>query len=466
MYRKPVKIVATLGPATHSPEKIVELAKAGVDVFRINFSHATADEAIERVEWVRSAEKVLKRPLAIMGDLPGPKIRISEMEPNTILEKGQTFVISKHITLGDKNGCGLNYSSIVDILEVGADVYIDDGTLKLVVTKKLEDKVETTVVVGGHIKPRKGFSAEGISLSEAGLSEKDMMAIQIAIDFHIDALAVSFVQSVQDMLAVKKLLPEKSHIMLIAKIETANGVINAERILDVADGLMVARGDLGLAVPLAKVPHMQKQLIDICVKRAKPVITATQMLESMISKPIPTRAEVGDVANAILDHTDSVMLSAETAEGKFPIETVEMMVKIINEAVHEVKVYEYPERNTAGNAISDEVGKIADQIGVKLVMAYTQTGDTARRISRHRHQEPIIAISPDPMVIRGLNFSWNVFPLLIQRTTGFENMIEQARDIAINNHVKPLQKDDLYIISAGMPFGESGTTNMILVQKV
>lgn len=466
MKTKPVKIVATIGPATHSEEKVFELAQAGVDVFRINFSHATREEAIDRVKWIRAAEAKLDKPLAILGDLPGPKIRISEMEPNTVLEKGQKFIISKKIEKGDTKGCGLNHPSIVDILEVGAEVFIDDGTLKLVVDKKVDGAVETTVLVGGLIKPRKGFSAEGISLQNVGLSEKDKAAIEVMIEQNADALAVSFVQTPEDVLAVRKLLPKESKVMLIPKIETAGGVERAKDILEVSDGMMVARGDLGLAVPIAKVPHIQKQLIDLCVQEAKPVITATQMLESMITKPLPTRAEVTDVANAILDRTDAVMLSAETAEGKFPVETIETMVKIIEEAVKRVQIYEYKERKTTSNAITDAVGKVADFIGAKLMVALTESGRTARRISRHRHQQPILALTPDPKTFRNLNFVWGVHPVLVDPLKDFNDMLPLVHKIAEDNRVKSLEKDDLYVLSAGVPYGKTGTTNMVLVQKV
>jgi pyruvate kinase len=466
MRAKAVKIVATLGPATHTKEKIFELAKAGVDVFRINFSHATPEEAEERFNWIRSAEKELGRSLAIMGDLPGPKIRISNMKPDTVLQKGQKFIISKKITIGDENGCSLNFPTIIDVLQPGAEVFIDDGTIKLVVDKKISDAIETTVLVGGLLKSRKGFSAEGIALTTQGVTEKDKAAIELLVKLKTDAVAVSFVQTARDIWQVRKLLPHNSKIALIAKIETAYGVENAQEILEEADGMMVARGDLGLAIPIAKVPHIQKHLIDICVKNAKPVITATQMLESMITKPIPTRAEVGDVANAILDRTDAVMLSAESAEGKFPIETVEMMVKIIAEAVEHVEVYEYKERKTTGNAITDSAGNIADLIGAKLIIVFTESGRTARRISRHRHQVPILAVSPISTTVHNLNFSWNVFPQLTETVKDFEHMLELAKEVAQKNNILPLQKDDLYIVSAGMPYGKTGTTNMILVQKV
>lgn len=464
--KKPVKIVATIGPASHSEEKIFELAKAGVNVYRINLSHAYPEEVADRVKWIRAAEKKLDMPLAIMGDLPGPKIRISDMEANSVLEKGQKFIVSKKIEKGDVKGCGLNHPSIIDVLEPGAEVFIDDGTIKLVIDKKHKDYVETTVVVGGLLKPKKGFSAEGISLSTAGVSEKDKAGIAMMIKHNADAIAVSFVQTPEDILEVRNLLPKNSKIMLIAKIETAGGVEKAREILEVADGMMVARGDLGLAVPIAQVPHIQKRLIDLCVQEAKPVITATQMLESMISKPLPTRAEVTDVANAILDRTDAVMLSAETAEGKFPVETVETMVKIIEEAVKRVKIYEYKERKTTSNAITDAVGNIADFIDAKLIVALTESGRTARRISRHRHQQPIIALTPDPKTFRNLNFVWGVHPHLIDNVKGFDDMLKQVKKLVSKNRIQTLEEGDLYVVSAGVPFAKTGTTNMALVQKV
>ncbi len=466
MRIKPVKIVATIGPASHTEQAILELAKAGVDVFRINFSHATREEAIDRIAWIRNAEKALGRPLTVMGDLPGPKIRISDIKLDTILQKGQKFIVSKDIQVGDANGCGVNQPTVLDDLEVGADIFIDDGTIKLTVDKKIENGVEATVIVGGLLKPRKGFSAEGLSLKLNDVTEQDKKAIALLIEQGADAIAVSFVQSAKEIQDVRELLPSDSRIMLIAKMETAKCVQNAEEIVEEADGIMVARGDLGLSIPIAKVPLIQKKLIDLCVRKAKPVITATQMLESMISKPIPTRAEVADVANAILDRTDAIMLSAETAEGKFPAETVEMMVKIIAEVAGDVSVYEYKERKTVSNAITDSVGTIGDLIDGKLIIAFTESGRTARRISRHRHQLPIIAISPDDATIRRLNFSWGVYPQKVAVIRNFEEMLTQAKGVAKNNKIEPLIEGDKFVISAGMPFGETGTTNMILVQKI
>jgi pyruvate kinase len=466
MEIKSVKIVATIGPSTSSEEKILELARAGVDVFRINFSHAAEEDVQKITDWVRSVEKKLNQPLAVMLDLPGPKIRISNMKPDVVIEKGQKFTISKNVRLGDSEKCGLNRPEIIDILEPGALVYIDEGALKLHIDTKTENSLETTVVVGGPLKPKKGFSAEGIFLAGSGITDRDKIGVSLAIENNVDAIAVSFVQKDEDIDEIKRLLPDHSKIMLVAKIETVDGVTNAESILKVADALMVARGDLGLAVPLSQVPYIQKELIELCVKKRKPVITATQMLESMIFRPVPTRAEVADVANAILDYTDAVMLSAETASGKYPIETVETMVKVIHESVKHVKPYFFEEKGTIGNATSNSAGLIADQVGAKLIIAFTQSGATARHISQHRHQQPIIAVSPEPTVIRKLAFSWGVHPHLVKDVKNFEEMLQLSRELAKNNTIAPLIEGDLYVISAGMPFGESGSTNMILVQRM
>ncbi len=336
MKQKNVKIVATLGPASHSEEMIMEFAKAGVDVFRINLSHATISEIAERVEWIRNTGKKLKKPLEILGDLPGAKIRIGDMAPNVVLEQGQKFNIFKEARAGDVHGCSINHPEIFGSILPGAEVFIDDGNIKLVVTKTADKYVETVVQSGGLLKSRKGFSAVGISLGYLEVSPTDKDAILLMIGHGADMIAVSFVETEKDIIGVRKLLPKNSKIKIIAKIETIKGVKNAKKILEVSEGLMIARGDLGLAVPLVQVPHIQKELIKLCNREGKFVITATQMLESMIVKPMPTRAEVSDVANAVLDGTDATMLSAESAEGKYPLETVQMMEGIIVEALKHV----------------------------------------------------------------------------------------------------------------------------------
>lgn len=466
MLDKKVKIIATTGPAVDSAEAILELAREGVDVFRINFSHATHEEAEKRLMWVRDAEKKMNRPLTVMGDLSGPKIRIGDVVEGLEIEKGQRLHIYKDSRMGDAEGFCLNHPEIVDSIQVGAMVYVDDGNLKLEVVKKEKEFVTVEVLVGGLLKPRKGFSVEGLSLGSQGLSEKDKKDIHHMMTLGADALAVSFVQTAKDIQEVRDILPKNKRVFLVAKIETVQGIENASEILEVADALMVARGDMGLAVPIAEVPHIQKKLINLCLEKAKPVITATQMLESMIHAPIPTRAEVTDVANAILDGTDAVMLSAETASGKFPAETVKTMVKIIRETLPHVSPRIFLGDDGVSNAVSAEVGDIADRLKAKLIVAFTQSGNCARRISRNRHDETIIGLSPEETTLRHLNFSWGVHPQLIKTTVNFDNMREQARETAKKTDIVDMQKGDPIVITAGLPFGESGSTNMIFVERV
>lgn len=465
MRDKKVKIIATIGPASDSLETIDALAREGVDVFRINLSHSAKDYVHKVVTNIREVEKKHKRPLTIMGDLAGPKIRIGDVEEGVELVRGEIIKIYRDTVVGNAAGFSLNRKEIIDALKPEAEVFIDDGNLKLVVEEKINEGVLARVVVGGILKPRKGFSAEGLSVSSTGLSAKDKGDIALMLEEGTDALAVSFVQNAKDIEAVKEQLPKNSQIMLIAKIETKAGIENAEEILKVADGLMVARGDMGLAIPIAEVPHIQKELINLCLKYEKPVITATQMLESMVNTPMPTRAEVTDVANAILDGTDAVMLSAETASGKFPVETVHMMVKIIYEALHHTTTREFNDEKGIGSAVSGSVGWIADRIGADLVIAFTESGRCARRISRTRHPQTIIALSPNQHTIHNLNFSWGVHPTFITSTKNFDDMREQAKDFAKKNDITRLEKGDPFVIAAGLPFGESGTTNMVFVEK-
>jgi pyruvate kinase len=465
MKMKPVKIVATTGPASDSYETVLALAKAGVDVFRINLSHATQEEIDGRFKWIRKAEKAIGRPIAIMGDLAGPKIRVEEIVDGTVLVKGERVTIVRDHIVGNKERFSLNYADIIEMIEPGAEIYVDDGAIKLRADKKTKEGIEAIVTVGGKLLPRKGFLAEGIALSKTGISDKDKKSIELMVKMGADALALSFVQTADDVTEVKNLLPKDSQIMTVAKIETAGGVENAESILEVADALMVARGDMGLAVPMAKVPHIQKDLINLCLRKSKPVITATQMLESMVSRSIPTRAEVTDVANAILDGTDCVMLSAETASGAFPVEVVETMANIIQEAVKHRDHLEFNDNNGISHAVSASAGHIADQIGAELIIAFTETGRCARNISRHRHHEQIIAASPNHATVRKLNFTWGVYPMIIKPTKGFEDFRKQAMHIASNNPVQEIKSGQPVVIAAGMPFGEVGTTNMIFVQK-
>jgi len=466
MYNKKVKIVATIGPSSKSYLTLLALAQAGVDVYRVNMSHQPYDEVRKLILDMRKVEEKVGRPLAIMGDLAGPKIRIGKVEKGVELKNNDEVEIVRKAVMGTSRRLSVNYPTIIDQLKKGAEIYVDDGKIRMEVISEGKDKAIAKVLVGGPLVSFKGFYAQGLSLDNHGLTKKDRVDIEMMVKEGVDALAISFVQTEKDVEAVRRLLPDGSKMMLIAKIETAKAIENVEKIIRVSDGLMVARGDLGLAVPMAEVPHLQKQLIAACLQHAKPVITATQMLESMTTNPLPTRAEVTDVANAILDGTDAVMLSGESAMGKFPVETVKMMAQIIESAVPYVKRREFDHEHAVGNAVSSNAGHVADQIGARLVVVFTHRGRAAQRISRHRSPQCIIALTPVKETLRRLNFSWGVFPFPINPTQDFVDMSDQAKHAAEKNPVLKLHKGENFVIAAGMPFGESGTTNMILVERV
>lgn len=459
---KKVKMVATLGPASSSKEMILKLAKEGVDIFRINFSHHQNKELATLIKRIRSVEKKVDGPLTVLGDLAGPKIRIGDVGEKAELKEGQKIKILTKT--GSKDSITLNFPTIIKNLKNGSEIYLGDGLIKLRVKKKIKNGVLAEVIIGGLLRSRMGFSAQGL-VKRFSLTPKDREDIKAVLKEGVDALAISFVQTEKNIEAVKKVLPKKRPL-LIAKIETMAGVKNAEKILEAADGIMIARGDLGLSVPMAKVPMMQKKLIKLALKKAKPVITATQMLESMIHNHMPTRAEVTDVANAILDGTDAVMLSGETAVGKFPRTTVEMMAKIIAETTYRVKPKYFPDDDSVADAISASVVNIANQIKAKLIIVFTQSGATAERIARHRPHQPIIALSPEPSTIHTLNFSWGVFPYNTDVHKNFEELISKTKEIAANNHVLKLKKGEPFVICCGIPFGKRGTTNLVLVKKV
>jgi len=467
MKFRPVKIVATLGPASSSAEMIEKLAEEGVDIFRINLSHQRREDIAEIVHRIRNAEKKLDRPLTIMGDLAGPKIRVGNVEEGVVLENNQIITITEHDMLGTKNCFSLNYPGIVGQLKKDSEIYINDGVIKLRVEDEEKDGVVTArVLVGGPLKPYKSFYGQGVRLPISEISSKDQNDIKLMKDVGVDALAVSFVQSEEDVARVRIELKDADNISIIAKIETQASIENIEKILDAADGLMIARGDLGLGVPMEEVPLIQKKIIATCLKKVKPVITATQMLESMTHNPLPTRAEVTDVANAILDGTDAVMLSGETAVGDFPLQTVMMMRKIIESTASEVAVREYSEENDPAHALSASAGVIADKIGAKIIVALTKTGTIAQQISRHRHSHAIIALSTDPEILRRINFTWGVYPKLIQETTDFYHLLEQTREMVTENTIVPVEKGDKYVIVAGIPFNTSGSTNLMYVETV
>lgn len=464
--KKPVRIIATLGPASENKDTIYQLARAGVDVFRLNFSHATEEEARRRASYIRAAERKLGRPLAILGDLPGPKIRVGNVKEGTILEVGEYIEIHSTIVAGSSKKISLNYPGIVKHLKKGATVYIDDGKIKLEISEVFTGYVRAKIIVGGELSSRKGFSADNIRFDNFTVGKKDKEALRIMQLINVDIIAISFVQNAKDVRKVKKALPKSFQPAYIAKIETTEGVENAEEILKESDGLMVARGDLGFAIPLAKLPFVQKQLIDLSLRKGKPVITATQMLESMIYNHMPTRAEVTDVANAILDGTDGVMLSGETAVGAHGVEVVRTMGRIIEETTSRIERRVFPDAHNTADAISAAVAAAAKQVDAKLIVVFTQSGSTATRIARHRPHKQIIALTTEQETMRKLNLVWGVHAKKVRSIKNVVELIKIAKEVAKTNTVCKLKKGEAFVICAGVPFGKSGTTNLLLVERI
>ncbi len=463
---KKVKIIATLGPASDSEKGITRLAQEGVDVFRLNMTHYATEDALRTLRTIRKVEKKLGRPFGVFGDLAGPKIRTGAMAPDSKVAAGDLVRIRKKLKMGSAKALSLNFPGVVDHLEMGAEIYLADGVIKLEVVKREAEAVTARVLVGGALRSRMGFSAHGLALKKFVLTPKDRTDLKALAAAGVDALAVSFVQTAKDVDSVRKLLPRKDPPFLIAKMETAASIRNAEAILDSADALMVARGDLGFAVPLARLPHIQKELIALCIRKAKPVITATQMLESMIQAAFPTRAEVSDVANAILDGTDAVMLSAETAAGKFPFETVRTMRMIIEGAIEDLRLPEPVSDEIMAAAAAEGAVRMAARTDAKLIFAFTESGTNARRVARLRPVQPILALSPSERAVRRLCFAWGTYPILVRRQKDLNAIFEIAKKLAAKNPVLPLKKGEAFVVSAGVTAGRTGATNLAFIERV
>lgn len=463
--KSPVKIVATLGPASATAKGVKALALAGARVFRINLSHATPEEAMERLRLIRKAEKETGIPLLALGDLAGPKIRIGQMAPDALVQRGDRVEILAKTVVGDATRFSVERPEIIPALAKGSLIYLGDGDIQLEVVETGDKRVVARVRIGGVIKSRKGFVAHNMPVMRFALTAQDKKHIQALVPAGIDALALSFVQSPADVRQVAKLLPPPGkRPLLVAKIETQSGVDRASEILHEVDALMVARGDLGFAVPLPSLPHAQKQLIDLALAAGKPVITATQMLESMTQNPVPTRAEVTDVANAILDGTDAVMLSGETASGIFPEEAVATMHGIADEASTHVEPRDYDVASVT-DSVCASVVQTADDVNAKLIVVFTDSGATARHISRHKPQQPILALSPNLATVRALQLSWGVHATLIKAPKSLEDAVRLAERLIVKESPVSLGKGEPYVISASLPFKGAGATNLLLVQR-
>jgi len=474
-YRS-TKIVATLGPASNTPELLEEMIKAGVNVVRLNFSHGTAQDHIDRALMVREAAKRAGREVAIMADLQGPKIRVGKFEQGKVmLEAGQPFVLDASRTeMGDIHGVGLDYKELPRDVVAGDVLLLNDGLIVLTVDKVQGEQVHTTVKMGGELSNNKGINKKGGGLTAPALTGKDMDDIKTAMSFQADYLAVSFPKNATDMEMARQLAnvaaaQYKHKPGLIAKIERAEAIPRLEEILRASDGIMVARGDLAVEVGNATVPALQKRMIKMAREMDKVVITATQMMESMITNPVPTRAEVSDVANAVLDGTDAVMLSAETAAGKYPLETVIEMAQICL-AAESAELVEL-DADFTGKTFSriDQtiaMGALftAHHLGAKAIVALTESGSTVLWMSRHRIHIPIYALTTQQSTQRKMALYRNVRPLLMDTSADRDTALAQAEA-----HLKSrgiMQAGDVYAITCGEPMGSPGGTNMLKICKV
>ena len=470
------KIVATLGPASSTPEVLERMLRAGVDVVRLNFSHGKAQDHIDRAQMVRDAAQRVGKVVAIMADLQGPKIRVGKFaEGKVMLSDGQGFVLDASRTeLGDEHGVGLDYKELPRDVRPGDVLLLNDGLIVMRVDAVKGEAVHTTVTIGGELSNNKGINKQGGGLTAPALTAKDMEDIKTAASFHCDYIAVSFPKSATDMEMARQLCnvagePWRHRPALIAKIERTEAIPNLESILKVSDGIMVARGDLAVEVGNAAVPALQKRMIKMAREMDRVVITATQMMESMIVNPVPTRAEVSDVANAVLDGTDAVMLSAETAAGKYPVETVQAMASITEaaEVADEISLDGDFTNKTFGRIDqSIAMGALftAHHLGCKAIIALTESGSTALWMSRHKIHVPIFGLTAQPVSLCKMALYRNVRPLLMPSYEDRDDALMQAESVLVEQGV--LKPGDTYAITCGEPMGHPGGTNMLKVCQV
>jgi pyruvate kinase len=462
--QKKTKIVATIGPRTESVEMLRELVFAGLNVMRLNMSHGDHDEHRLRIKNARIVEKELGVALPVLLDLSGPKIRTGEYTTERItIKKGKTVILTTENIVGDDTRFSINYPKLPSEVKKGSIIMLDDGKKKLIVEKIKGTEITCKVVVGGELKPRRGVNIPGAYLSVSSITAKDKKDLLFGLEEGIDIVALSFVRTAKDVLDLKKLLKKADHyIPIITKIETQEAIDNLDSILEVADGAMVARGDLAIEVPTELVPVYQKMIINKCNALGKPVITATQMLESMIHSPVPTRAEVSDIANAIYDGTDAVMLSEESTLGEYPVEAVEVMSRVAKANEIPEKI-EYPEMHVS-DSISRSVYKTANNIRAKYIVALTETGKCARLVERFNPNVPIIALTPHHKTIKNLALTSNVTPILIPKLKTFDEVFEFVPRFFLEQ--KMAKKGDKLVVTAGVPFAVAGSTNMCLVITV
>ncbi|WP_367125777.1 pyruvate kinase [Streptomyces phytohabitans] len=468
------KIVSTLGPATDSYEQIKALVEAGMDVARLNMSHGTHADHEARYARVRAASEETGRSVGILADLQGPKIRLGRFRDGPVLlERGDAFTITVEdgADEGDRTCCGTTYAGLAGDVAAGELILVDDGRVTLRVTAVDGPRVRTEVVEGGMVSDHKGLNLPGVAVSVPALSEKDVEDLRWALRTGADVIALSFVRDGQDVKEVHRVMTEEGRrVPVIAKIEKPQAVDNLEAIVDAFDGLMVARGDLGVEMPLESVPMVQKRAVALARRNAKPVIVATQMLDSMIDASRPTRAEVSDVANAVMDGTDAVMLSGETSVGNYPVETVETMGRIVAAAERDMlakgltPLTQRSKPRTQGGALARAAAEMGDFLGARFLVAFTQSGDTVRRLARYRSPIPVLAFTPDEATRAQLNLTWGVETFLGPTVRTTDEMVSQVDEQLLK--IGRCEQGDLVVITAGSPPSVPGSTNLVRVHHI
>ncbi len=473
MSMRKTKIICTIGPASESFEKLCELMESGMNVARLNFSHGSHEEHGERIVNIRKASEKTGKTVAILLDTKGPEIRTNDFEGGKAeLVMGSEVTITTEEVMGTAEKFSVTYAGLIDDVEVGSQILIDDGLIELEVIGKEGNDIRTKVLNSGTVKNKKGVNVPNVSIKLPGITEKDKKDIIFGIEQGVDFIAASFVRKAADVLEIRELLKEHDaeHIHIMPKIENQEGIDNIDEILAVSDALMIARGDMGVEIPPQEVPLVQKRLIKKCNDLGKPVVTATQMLESMQQNPRPTRAEASDVANAILDGTDAVMLSGETAAGKYPVESVLMQATIAETIEASLDYRSILKKRTKAtepsitNAIGQSVAYTAASLDVSAIVTATESGYTARAISKYRPEAPIIAVTSDAGTQRRLAVSWGVQAIVAPKATSTDDMIVRSVDAVKEAGI--IKDGETIVLTAGIPFGTRGTTNMMKVQIV
>ncbi len=471
---KKTKIVCTIGPSSEDKEMLRKLFNEGLDVCRLNFSHGNHENHKEKIDMIKELREEMNLPIAIMLDTKGPEIRLGDFKDNAVIElkDGDKFTITTRDILGDQDIISVSYKDLPKDLEVGSKVLIDDGLVGLVVEKIEDTEIYLSVESGGVISSHKGVNIPNANINLPALTEKDKADILFGIENDIDFIAASFIRKKSDVLGIRKVLEDNNNfdIRIISKIESRQGLENIDEIIDASDGIMVARGDLGVEIPTEEVPIAQKEIIKKCNLSSKAVITATQMLDSMMRNPRPTRAEATDVANAVLDGTSAVMLSGESASGKYPVEAVKTMRKIVEVTESSIDYEDLLKRrmeevsNTTTNAIGKSTCTIARDLGAKAIITATTSGDTTRSISKFRPESEIIATTTSEKVRRQLSLEWGVKSVFVPNHKNTDDVIENSIETSLKEGF--VMPGDTVILTAGVPVGLAGSTNLIKVQTI